>query len=385
MARSALYPVLVGAVLALALAAAPLAVAAPQWPWLGLNENSAKYLGPVDTFLSHGIVYDRSFELTAGQLPSELEKGNEAEEMERRFAEDREDGMIPVVVIEFRGYGRAGYEYRSDPAFPQPRTRAEEAAGANTSKGYVEGFVRSAAAILRLAAAGGHSTPVLFEPMNEPWGYTTPQNNGAEYANVIAELIPAAVRAGIPATSIYVGARSGGWVPAMYGAQPSLRSAVQGWYVHPYGPPPGQGGSDTGIQSLPSVRAAMTSGQDNIVVSEVGFCATDVNNSRPRESGGKACFGQQVGDSRVAAADLQGVLESGAAYHEAGWLKALIVYSRNAGGWAMQKYPHRTLTRSGKALVQFADEHAPAAKLVQTMPANPEIEAEEGEAFEEVP
>jgi hypothetical protein len=375
--RPARLPALLCAAAAtLVLGAVAQPAAGASWPWLGLNGNSVKYLGAVDTFAVHGIAYDRSFELTAGQLPSELEKGNEAEEFERRFAADRSEGMIPVVVIEYRGYNGS---YRSDPDFPQPRTSSEAAAGLMTPKGYAEAFVRSAAAILKLASAGGRTTPVLFEPINEPWGYTTPQYNGAEYANVIAELLPAAARAGIPASSIYVGAVGSGWVRQMYEAQPSLRSSVQGWYMHPY--EPGGAGGEVGIQAVAATRASFASGQNNVIVSEVGFCATDVNNDKPREAGGKSCLGQQVGNSRAAATDMQKMLESAAAYHEAGWLKALIVYSRNAGGWAMQKYPQLTLSRSGKTLVKFADEHAPAAaSLVQSIPAG-ELQPKE-EAFE---
>ncbi|MHB8532838.1 MAG: hypothetical protein ACYDC2_08960, partial [Solirubrobacteraceae bacterium] len=199
------------------------AAGAAGWPWLGLNGNSVSYLGPIDTFASQGIAYDRNFELVAGKVPSELEKGTEAEEFERRFAEDRAHGMIPVVVIEYPGYSGG---YRSDPRFPQPRTPSEEASGMSTPKSYTEGFVRSAKAILELAAGGGRTTPVLFEPINEPWAYTTPQYNGAEYAQVIAELLPAAVKAGVPAESIYVGAVGSGWVKQMYEARPGRGGAV---------------------------------------------------------------------------------------------------------------------------------------------------------------
>ncbi len=44
-------------------------------------------------------------------------------------------------------------------------------------------------------------------------------------------------------------------------------------------------------------------------------------------------------------------------YRRAGWLRALIVYSRNAGGWAMQQLPGPTLTAQGRALLSFADAH----------------------------
>ncbi len=74
----------------------------PSGLWLGLNNNTVKYLGAVNAFSQHNVVYDRSFELTAGQLPSELEKGTEKEEFEERLREDNEYGMIPVSLIEYK-------------------------------------------------------------------------------------------------------------------------------------------------------------------------------------------------------------------------------------------------------------------------------------------
>lgn len=348
--------------------ASPLAAPASA-SWLGLNDNTAKYLGAVDTFGRYGISYDRSFELTAGMLPGELEGGGETRELERRLAEDHEYGMVPVVVIEYRGYDRSGVQFRSDPEFPQPRTSAEERAGRNTIAGYAAGFARSAAAILRLVDARYPGMEVLFEPMNEPWGYTEPEYNAAEYADVIAQTLPAALAAGVPASSIYVaatgedcaygvelklGCHADDWVSAMYAAQPQLQVQVQGWYLHPYGPPSGSDRLENeGIQSLPAVRAKMSSGQDNVIVSEVGYCAEDVNNPT-RRRGGESCHGFSVPTSVQAAADLTEVLECARGYHEEGWLRALLVYSRNDGGWAMQSYPQLTLTRSGEALATFA-------------------------------
>ena len=153
----------------------------PSGPWLGLNGNSSTYLGPVDRFVEHGIVYDRSgaIEWTAGELP---EEGGRATEGGEALGADIRDGMVPVVTIEYR---RRRGEFRSDPSFPT------EAEGSSTLREYVEGFVRSATAIL--AAYPGKT--ILFEPINEPWGSTTPQYDGAEYADVIAKLLPAARQA----------------------------------------------------------------------------------------------------------------------------------------------------------------------------------------------
>jgi len=292
--------------------------------WLGLNGNSSTYLGAVDTFLQEGVAYDRSgpIEFRAGQVP----KAGGALEADIR------DGMIPVVVIDYQGYEG---QFRPDPRFPT------EEAGSTTLRKYVEGFVRTATAIL--ATYPGKT--ILFEPMNEPWGYTTPRYDAAPYADVIAKLLPAARQARIPASRIYVGAFGRHWVRGMYESQPALQREVQGWYFHPYGPPSGstEEGS-AGIQSLPGVQAEMTSGQNNIIVSEVGYCAEEVN-------GGRGC--QHNETSAQATANLSQMLQDAVPYHQAGWLRALLVYSRNDGGWAMQ-LPGGAFTREGEALSAFA-------------------------------
>jgi hypothetical protein len=333
--------------------------------WLGLNGNSSRYLGPLDAFSRHGVVYDRNLELTAGDLPGEPRPGTAAGELGLRLKSDHELGMTPVVVIEYRGYGRAGYEFRPDPEFPgAPGSSAAEASGTSVSA-YVTGFVRSADAILKLVGERYPGMHVLFEAMNEPWGYTTPQYEGAQYAHVIAQLLPAASAAGIPAQDIYVGATgkgcevgggcvANGWVQAMYKAEPALRDQVEGWYLHPYGPPSGLLEYDNGgIQSLPLVRGAIASGRDNVIVSEVGFCADDVNNPRSIP-GGVDCHGTAATNGASAASLLGAMLAQAEIYHHEGWLKALIVYSRNDGGWAMQ-VNGGALTPSGRALLAFAD------------------------------
>jgi hypothetical protein len=182
-------------------------------PWLGLNGNSVsnkgseEWLGPVNEFSQHSVVYDRSFELTAGQIPSEVETKSKGESyFEERLKYDHEYGMRPVSVIEYKGYDREGFRFASDPEFPQTRTKKEEEEGKNTINGYVEKFVASASAILKAVSEKYPGMPVLFEPMNEPWGYTTPQYSGSEYAAVVAKLLPAAKEAGIPLTDIYVAA-----------------------------------------------------------------------------------------------------------------------------------------------------------------------------------
>jgi hypothetical protein len=352
---------------------------APAAPWLGLDGDSISnaanqdWLGPVNEFSKHGIDYDRSFELTAGQLPSQVERiqGSSQSSFEDRLKYDYEYGMIPVSVIEYAGYDRSGFRFESDPEFPQTRTKAEESRGKNTIGEYVSGFVKSATAIHKLVNQRYPGMQVLFEPMNEPWGYTTPQHNAAEYANVIAQLLPALRTSGVPLSDVYVAASgkgcakngecvTNGWVSGMYAAQPKLQSEIEGWYFHPYGPPSGvEDYDDSGIQSLPLVQATMTSGQNNIIVSEVGYCASDV------DEGGE-CAGAGESSSE-AEAHLTEMLANARPYREAGWLRALMVYSRSAGGWAMQSFPGKKLTKQGTALIAFARQEQ--AQLVEAEPS----------------
>jgi len=325
----------------------------PSDPWLGLNGNSSTYLGPVDRFVEHGIAYDRSgaIEWAAGEL---AEEHGQATERGQALSADIQHGMIPVVTIEYRG--DTG-EFSPDPSFPT------EANGSNTLREYVQGFVQSAASIL--AAHPGKT--ILFEPINEPWGATTPQYNGGEYADVIAKLLPAARQAHIPLSSVYVAAYGRHWVSQMYAAQPSLQSEVQGWYLHPYGSASASVKEDSGgIQSLPHVQAEMTSGQNNIIVSEIGYCDLDVNE-------GRGCGAPQVAHGSEAAEQLSQTLISALRYHQAGWLRALLVYSRNDGGWAMQ-VPGGELTAQGEALEAFAEglqQSPPAAQAPTPLVGNP--------------
>jgi hypothetical protein len=304
----------------------------PSARWLGLNGNGDTELGPIDRFEWAGIVFDRSgpIDWIAGELP---ERGGLPTPGGRALSRDYDAGMTPVVTIEYGGYEG---EYEPDPHFPGVR------GGSRSLERYVEGFVASAKAILR---AHPHR-PVLFEAMNEPWGYTTPQFDGAQYAAVIAELLPAARRAGIPLQDVYVAATGRHWIAQMYKARPQLQTEVEGWYLHPYGPPDGaaeQAGE--GIQSLPQVQAEMTSGQNNLIVSELGYCARNVN-------GGRGCGSPSTTTGEEAARDLTEALENAVPYHRAGWLRALLVYSRSAGGWAMQ-FADGRLTAQGRALLAF--------------------------------
>jgi hypothetical protein len=317
---------------------------APTGPWLGLDGNSGGVgAAGIKSFIDRGVAYDRGIDIEpeAGETPS----GNS--KLSAALAASIGAGMTPDVIVDYVGY-RATGGWKEDSAFPHTPEQIEA---------YVDGFVRSAKAILQ--EYPGRS--ILFEPMNEPWGYTTPRYNAAEYADVIARLLPQARRAGIPPSSIYVGATgadcgsgtgcvTNGWVAGMYAAQPALETEVQGWYVHPYGPPSGVGWEDgAGIESVPLVRSTMLSGENNILVSEVGYCARDVNR-------GVDCGAESTASGAQAAKSLTAMLENALRYREAGWLKALVVYARNDGGWSME-LPDGEPTEQGEALEAFAQVH----------------------------
>lgn len=293
----------------------------PEGPWLGLNGNSMLYLGPVDAFVEHDIVYDRSgaIEWQAGET---LKRGGRGLETSIRA------GMIPIVTIEYRGYSHC--HYGASQCLPTSRQAITD---------YVLGFVSSAREILARYPA----VPIDFEASNEPWGY----GNAAQYAALLTSLLPAARSAGLPIDRLYVGATSGSWISDMYAAEPRLQSLIKGWYVHPYNP---SRGATTGVGELPGLQAEMTSGQNNLIVSEMGFCAPDVNKASAQCASSPA----PARNSAEAAAALRSELQLAAPFHRAGWLRALIVYSRNDGGWAMQ-LPHGRLTAQGAALEAFAN------------------------------
>lgn len=292
----------------------------PSGPWLGLNGNSVSHFGPIDRFEQGHVVFDR-VELFAGELPTTHDLLHRA----------IDHNMIPDVVIEYDGYTGNNWG-RLDKHFP----RGDGIAA------YVNGFVRTVTAIRRMYP----HTRIIFEPINEPYGYAT----AAQYAAVIVSLLPAAQSAGVPVKDIYVAGWGRGWIPGMYAAQPALKSMIEGWYLHPYGLPTGaQNEYGVGISSVPYVQAQMTSGQNNIVISEIGFCALRVNR-------GGDCAYPNVKTGREAAAMLASTLQEALPMRRAGWLRALIVYARSDGGWAMQ-LPDGQLTEQGRELLRFAHAH----------------------------
>jgi hypothetical protein len=82
----------------------------------------------------------------------------------------------------------------------------------------------------------------------------------------------------------------------------------------------------------------------------MGFCAPDVNDAGDKCSGAPA----ETGGASEAAALLESELTAALPFHQAGWLRALIVYSRNDGGWAMQ-LKGGALTAQGVVFESFAE------------------------------
>ena len=328
--------------------ATPVAAASSQW--LGLNGNSSGPDGGSRRFFAmRGIVYDRegSLEVDAGRTPETTD------EFGPGLAAAYKAKMIPDIQVDL-ATGPPGCQ--SDPVptrFCLPTKQAE-------IDSYVRGFVRTAKSVL-------HDYPqhrVLFEPTDEPWSWASPPGTppgmpaARQYAAILTRLLPAARAAKVPLSDIYVpatGMLSDGswWVRDLYDAQPCLRPGprscgpIAGWNVHPYGLPHS---STEGIDSVPIVRAQMLSGENNVVASEIGFCALDVNH-------GVGCDDNQadiVAPSAHTATWLRQTLTDAARMHRAGWLKAVIIWERYGTGFAMQN-DNGTLTAGGRVLDAFAD------------------------------
>ena len=321
----------------------------PPAAWLGLDYNSGSTAGSLTDFARRGIVYDRegALEVRAGTTPQnspKLASGLLASEAAR---------MVPDIVVNSVA-GPPGCTTN-----PSPRKICLPTGEAQVSS-YVQGFVRTATSVL---ARDPHRR-ILFEPTNEPWQWASPPGTrsgkraATEYALTLAQLLPAARAAKVPLSAIYVpaiGKLSDGssWIPDLYAAQPCLKPGpgscgpIAGWNVHPYGLPHSL---SEGIDSVPPLRAQMRTGQDNLVIGEIGFCAIDVNN-------GKACQLNRAdidGTSTQTAAWLRETLNQAAGMHQAGWLKALLIWERSGTGWAMQN-ADGTLTAQGRVLDLVAD------------------------------
>ncbi len=328
------------------------ALTPPNDAWLGLNNNSSRGIGHLEDFSARRIVYDRigSLEPGAGETLAHNPR------LARGLRQSLRAGMIPDIEIDpTRGpVGCAGDPTTSGRCLP--RSSAD-------IKAYVSGFVATARSVLR----GHPAKQILFEPMDEPWDWASPPGTpsgrlaAAEYAAVLARLLPAVKAAGLPLARVYIpatGQLSDGtsWVADLYQAQPCLKPGsrscgpIAAWNVHPYGLP---NSTTAGIESVPVDRAEMASGNDNIIVSEIGFCDRNVDRGRDCDENRPDI----VGTGGQTAVWLSQTLNEALPMHQAGWLRALLVWNRAAGGWAMQN-PNGSLTAQGKVLTQFASAHA---------------------------
>jgi hypothetical protein len=319
----------------------------PSPDWLGLNYNSGSATGGLTDFSRFGIVYDRLGDLAvnAGQT---IES---SPDLARGLRASSRAGMVPdVMVSPVRGpTGCTGDPNGSTLCLPDSEAAIDR---------FVRGFVTTTLSVRR--AVPHHRA--IFEPMNEPWDWAPPPGTASSargarlYAATLVKLLPALRAAGVPLSAIYVPATgeladSTYWIPDLYTAEPCLKPGprscgpIEGWSVHPYGPP---NSVTSGIREIPLLRRAMRSGEDNIVVSEVGFCETGVPDSLCDENTPTV-----DGSSRQTARWLTQTLQEALRMHDAGWLRALIIWERTGGGWAMQ-LPDGALTAQGRALIRFA-------------------------------
>ncbi len=295
--------------------------------WLGLNGNSSDpgaYLGALDEFEAQGILYDRgnAIEWPAGRLPDEGAWG-------RGLATSIAAGMVPVVTIEFAGYAGARCRLNRDclpsrRSVPQLRRGLPQIgrrdAGATTHAPRSSSNRSTSPTFVGPPRSTRRSSRSCFRPRRTPTS---------------------------PWPDIYVAATGQEWVSEMYAARPILRRLISAWYVHPYGLPDPD--DPYGIRSLPALRASMDSGRENLIVSELGYCARDLPRGRecPRAS-------YTLATSEQAAERLTEALAAALLYHQQGWLKALLVYGRGVyEGWGMQ-LPGGALTAQGEALEAFA-------------------------------
>jgi hypothetical protein len=308
-------------------------------PWLGLNGNHIPGFGALDFWSQLGVVYDR-IEIDIGSTTDA-----DGEALLTTVASSVSNGMIPVIVIEPTGYSGAG-----SMALPT-------GAGIPT---FAAGFVSIALSVM----AAYPAVPILFEITNEPWFYTGA--TGGQYADLVVATLQACQSANITLDRVYTMVNNTTWLTAMYTEQPTLGTMVEGWSMHPYGPPPpGFTGDGEGIAYVGNFRQNLKSGANNILISEVGFWTPDVNGGA---SGGPGALSSAF-NSTQAALWMTELLQTALTYRQAGWLKALLIYHRNDGGWAMQ-LSDGSLTAQGSVLASFPQPLDPPVPAGQWTPGD---------------
>jgi hypothetical protein len=306
--------------------------------WLGLNGNYVGHSagGTISSFANTTV---KAWWSRGGNDALTPEAGTELSKSAELAADlkgEEEAGMKPVITITYEGYNELAKPNKPDPTFPGKE--------AKTAEHYAKEFVKTAESILEVYPN------VVLEPMNEPWFNTYPtEDDGEQYGEILAKLMPELAKAKIPANKVFVASYGEDeWVEDIYKASEALKTEIAGWYYHCDGGKTGEctksGENGGGIQQ--TGRSEMKSGKDNIILSE---------------------FGERMGSSKTEKeeypakeAEFKEVLKVANEDHAEGekWLTAAIVYSRNAKEWNMSEAGKPgNVTADGKIFTEFAEEH----------------------------
>lgn len=290
--------------------------------WLGLMGNSGyASFGAIDDFSKHGILFDRGngLEPAAGAASTGTSTSLAA-------------SMKPIIIIE---------DGEGEGKMPSTTTAQKE-------------FAEKVVETINKEKASFPGKELLFEILNEPYFRTVTEGVtlAQQYADIVNEVFLKCEAAGISLSIILISARGREWITEMYARQSSLKTKIANWSVHPYGPEnnTNRAGNwnSAGILSLQALRAEMQSGQSNIYVTEYGWWVEGVNGDKVKQS--PAASSQAIAEEW-----LKGGLQMAWRFHDKGWLKSMIIYSRGAGGFAMEETAKK-LTKPGEALINFADE-----------------------------
>jgi hypothetical protein len=292
-------------------------------PWLGLNGNHANssVFGGSQTFFSTlGISFTRC-QIQQGQV-----NDDNGVPLLTDMATCSSIGQTPVVVVSPSTYGGG--------AFP--------------TGGAIATFATYFVSQVQAVESAYPKLGALYEIDNEPWNFYSPGATAAQYADLVVQVINACITAKLDVTRVFPMIKDMAWIGGMYSQQATLKTIVQGWSFHPYGPPPPQYGTNTiqGISAIPNARGTLFSGANNIIISEVGFQDRQISNT----AGG----GVSDANNGQVAEWMQLLLEQALEYRLAGWLRAMLIFHRTSGNFAMVVVNSSgVLTPAGTALVQF--------------------------------
>lgn len=285
--------------------------------WLGLNRNAAySYLGAINDFTKHGIVWDR-VAIEAGKT-----SGTEWNEVKASV----EAGMAVMVLIQ-----SAGEKY--------PESTAE-----------IETYAKELVKTVKAIREAYPVAELYFEIINEPY-FATAEQEPAKYATILVEVFARCEAASIPLSVLVAAGRGKGWITGLYTAQSSLKTKIEGWSLHPYGAANGaEGWNSLGVQSVMALRAEMASGQNNIFITEIGWWVEGVNGATTVEP-------PKAESIKQAAEFLETAVKHAWRYHSSGWLKAYIIYGRGQTGFGLEETGAK-INKAGEALIKFAEEQS---------------------------